>query len=59
VRHHQRRPVHGGDNLRHRKRLAGSGDAEQDLTGIAAVQPVDELGNGAYLIASNLEITDE
>ena len=59
VRHHQRRPVHRRDDLRHREGLARPGDAEQDLVLVAAVQPLDQLGHGAHLVAADLEVADE
>ena len=59
VRHHQRRPVHARDDLRHRERLARSGDAEQHLVPIAAVESLDELRLRARLIAAELEVGDE
>ena len=59
VRHHQRRPVHARDALRHGEGLARPGDAEQDLRLIAALQAVDELVDGPRLIAAQLEIGDE
>ena len=59
MRHDERRPVHGGQHLRHRERLAGAGDAEQHLVRVAAIETLDKLGNGANLIAAHLEIADE
>ena len=59
VDHHQRRPVHARDGLRHRERLARAGDAEQHLVRIAALEPLDELADGARLVAGELEIGDE
>ena len=56
VRHHQRRPVQLGDHLGHGERLAGTGDAEQDLVLVAARQPVNELGDGMDLVAAELEV---
>ena len=56
VRHHQRRPVHARDDLRHGVGLARAGDAEQHLMLVAAVQPVDQLGHGMDLIAAKLEV---
>ena len=50
VRHHQGRAVHPGDGLGHRERLARAGDAEQHLVLIAALEPVDELVDGAGLV---------
>ena len=59
VRHHQRRAVHLRDGLRHRERLAGAGDAQQHLMRVAPVQPFDELGDSANLVALDLEVGDE
>ena len=39
-RQHQRRPLHGLDDIGNGEGLAGSGDAQQDLVCQAAVQPV-------------------
>ena len=52
VDHHQRRPVHRGDGLRHRERLARAGDAEQHLVRVAALQPLGQLADGARLVAA-------
>ena len=59
VDHHQRRPVDARDGLRHRERFSRSGDAEQDLMTVAALEPLDQLGNGARLVARQLEVGDE
>ncbi len=59
VDHHQRRTVHARDGLRHGERLAGAGDPEQHLVRVAALQPVDQLADGAGLVAGQLEIGDE
>ena len=59
VRHDQRRPVHLRQHLRHREGLARAGDAEQHLVRVAAVQPFDQLGHGADLVAADLEVADE
>ena len=56
VRHHQRGPVHAGDDLRHGEGLARAGDAEQHLVLVAAVQPVDQLGHSVHLIAGEFEV---
>ena len=42
-----------------RERLAGAGDAEQDLRAVAALEPLDELVDRAALIAAQLEIGDQ
>ena len=59
VRHHQRRPVHARNHLRHAVGLARAGDAEQHLVLVAAVQPLDQLGHGLDLVAGELEIRCE
>ncbi len=59
VRHHQRRAVDARDDLGHRVGLAGSGDAEQRLVRVAALQAGHQLGHGAHLIAGQLEVRDE
>ena len=59
VHHDQRRPVHTGDGVRHGERLAGPGDAEQDLVPISALEPFCQLANRARLVAGELEIGDE
>ena len=59
VDHHQRRPVHARDRLRHRERLARPGDAQQYLIAIAAVQALGQLANGAFLVARELEVGHE
>ena len=45
--------------LRHREGLARSGHAQQHLAQIAAVQPLDQLGDRPRLVAFQLEIGDE
>ena len=59
VGHHQRRAVHPGDDLGHREGLARAGDAEQHLVLIAALEAVDELVDGARLVAAQVEVGDE
>jgi len=59
VRHDERRTVHRRDDLRHREGLARTGDAEQHLVLVTAVQPLDKLGDRAHLVAADLEIGDE
>ena len=59
VDHHQRRPVHAGDGLGHRERLARPGDAEQHLVAVAAFEAFGQLADGARLVAGKLEIRDE
>ena len=59
VRHDQRRAVHPRDALRHGEGLARAGDAEQHLRLVAPLQPVDELVDGARLVAAQFEIGDQ
>jgi hypothetical protein len=59
VDHHEGRPVHARDHLRHRERLAGTGDAEQDLVLVPPRQPLDELVDRPRLVAAELEVGDE
>ncbi len=59
VRHDQRRAVHPRDALRHGEGLARAGDAEQHLRLVAPQQPVDELVDGAGLVAAQFEIGDQ
>ncbi len=47
------------DDLGHGEGLAGAGDAEQDLVLFAGGEAVDELFNGAGLIAAGLVRGDE
>ncbi len=56
VHHHQRRAVDAGDGLRHRKRLARAGHAEQHLVRIASLQSLHELADGTRLIARQIEL---
>ena len=46
-------------HLGHGEGLARSGDAEQHLVRVAAVQSVNQLGHRADLIAADLEVADE
>ena len=57
--HDQGRPVHLGDNLRHREGLSRSRHAQEHLALVAALEPFSELGNGAPLIAQQLEVGNE
>ena len=59
VDHDQGRPVHPGKRLGHREGLAGAGDPEQHLMLVAAIQRLDELADGALLVASQLEVGDQ
>ncbi len=59
VDHHERRPVHARDDLRHRERLAGAGDTEQHLVAIAANEALDELVLRPGLITAQFEIGDQ
>ena len=59
VHHHERRPVDRFDDLRHGEGLAGAGDTQQHLALIAAIQPFDELRDGACLVSFELEVGNE
>ena len=59
VRHHQRRPVHARDRLRHREGLSRAGHAEQHLVTVAALEPIDQLSNRPRLVAGQDEVGDE
>ena len=59
VRHHQRRPVHARDRLRHREGLPRPGHAQQHLMRVAAVEPIDQLSNRPRLVAGQHEVGDE
>src|SRR5450830_2123742 len=39
------------DDIRHRKRLAGAGDADQRLEAVALLDPGDQLGDGLRLVS--------
>ena len=54
VREHQRRPVDVGNDVRHRKRLAGARDAEQRLLLEALLNPLRQLRDRFRLIARRL-----
>ena len=58
-RDHQRRPVHAGDDVRHRERLARAGDAEQDLVALGHPQPFAQAIDGGRLIPLRLEAGHE
>jgi hypothetical protein len=51
VRQHESRPVHPGHHLGDGKRLARSGDAQQHLLALAALEALDEVLDGRRLIA--------
>ena len=56
VHHHQRRPVDGGQRLRHGERLARASDAQQDLRLVAASQAVGNQADRLRLVATQLEV---
>ena len=56
MRDDQRRALDLLDHVRDREGLAAAGDAEQDLRRVAAVQPGDQLVDGARLIAHRFEV---
>ena len=51
----QRRPARPLDDVRDRERLAGPGDAEENLVPIRAIEPFDQLLDGPGLIPLGLE----
>ena len=55
VRQHQRRPLHGLDDVGHGERLARAGHAHQHLLLAAGAQAVDQGRDGLRLIAGRLE----
>src|SRR5881296_2363437 len=55
VRQHEGRPVEGGDDVRHRHRLAGAGDAQQRLVAVTPGEPAPQLLDGARLIPRRRE----
>jgi hypothetical protein len=57
VRENQGRPVHCGDDLRHREGLARSGYAQQYLVLVATFYAADKLANRLGLVAAGLVIT--
>jgi len=57
--HHERRPVHRLDDFGHREGLAGSCDAQQHLTEVAAIESVHQLGYRPRLVPFQLEVGDE
>ena len=58
-RHHQRRPIHPLDHARHAKRLPAARDAQQRLVGVAALDALHQLLDGARLVAGGLELGDQ
>ena len=59
VHHDQRRAVHARHDLGHGERLARAGHAEQHLPRVAAVEARVKLGDGARLVAAQLEVGHE
>jgi hypothetical protein len=55
VRDDQGWPLDLLDHVRDRERLAGAGDAEQDLRLVASLEAFDQLGDRLGLIAGRLE----
>ncbi len=56
---HDRRPLHLLDDRRDREALARSGDAEERLEPVAALDPRGERGDGLGLVARGGQIGDE
>jgi len=57
-REHQSRALHCLDHVGHGERLARAGHAEQGLLVVAALEPLDQLGDGLRLVAGRSEIGD-
>ena len=56
---HQGRPSRALDDLRHRERLSGAGDAEQGLVGEPGSDPLDEPVDRGGLVAGGGEVGDD
>ncbi len=56
VRQHDGRALHVFDHLRHRERLAGTGDAQQHLVALAVVHATDQLRDGFRLVAAGFVV---
>ena len=56
VRQHQRRAADALDHLGHRERLAGAGDAQQNLMLLAVAQAARQFRDGGLLIAARLVV---
>ena len=54
--HHQRRPLHPCDDVRHREGFTAAGDAEQSLFIIAFLQTIHQFVHRLRLVAGHLEI---
>ena len=52
-------PVHGGDDIRHREGLSGTGHPKKDLVLASPLQTRDELFDGLRLIPPRLIIADQ
>ena len=59
MRQHQRRTAAGLDHLGHRERLAGAGDAEQNLVLLAILEAAHKGVDGGRLIAPRLIVDSE
>ena len=55
VGNHQRGPVHPGDQIRHRERLAAPGHPQQALVLVARLQRLEQLADGLLLVPGGLE----
>ena len=58
-RHHERGPLHRLDDLGHRERLAGAGDAEKRLVAQIPAEPLGQLRDRLGLVAGGLERRDD
>ena len=55
VGNHQRGPVHPGDQIRHRKRLAAPRHTQQGLMLVAGLQRLEKLADSLLLVPGRLE----
>ncbi len=57
--HHEDRPLHLLGHPRHRRGLAGTGGAEEDDVLLAAVDALDDVGDGGRLVAAGRVVGDD
>ena len=55
MRHHQRRALHLGDDLRHGVSLAGASGTQQHLVLVTLVDPIHQLADGFRLVTGGME----
>lgn len=56
MRKYKRRALHRLDNLGHRERFAGAGDAQQNLIELTGLDTRDKLGDRLRLVASRFVV---